>query len=122
MKMYRLTDLDDVRHGHFLKGLLPGDYLSVGGLGFKPPGFRTHTNDGPDDKDVHVHDDCEVFIILQGKARMEIDGEFHPLATGDICIVEPGEDHHLIADEDDPCVNLWLHGGNHRHPDQEGAK
>ncbi len=84
-------------------------------MGFKKPGERTHTQDGPNGKDQHIHEDCEIFIILQGKAKMEIDGKFYPLVTGDICIVELGEDHHLISDNDDPCINLWLHGGKSAH-------
>ena len=28
---------------------------------------------------------------------------------GDIVLIEPGEEHHLLADEEDPIVNLWLH-------------
>lgn len=120
MKRCRLNDLADVREGHFLQGILSGEFLCKGGLGFKKPGFRTHTNDGPGGQDCHVHldGDCEVFVILQGKARMEIDGTFHDLTTGDIMLIESGEDHHLIADERDPCVNLWLHAGPNRHPDQ----
>jgi mannose-6-phosphate isomerase-like protein (cupin superfamily) len=120
MRLLRLTELPDNRTSHFLRGVVPGRYLSMGGLGFKAPGVRTHTEDGPGGRDWHVHDDAEVFIILQGKARMEIDGESHELTTGDVCVVEPGEDHHLISDEADPCVNLWLHAGEHRHPEQEG--
>jgi mannose-6-phosphate isomerase-like protein (cupin superfamily) len=112
MKKYRLTQLEDIREGHFLAGIIPGAYLCQGGIGFKPPGFRTHAHDGPGGSDRHVHEsDYEVFVILQGKAVMEIDGEPHPLTTGDICVVEPGEDHHLISDQHDPCVNLWLHAG-----------
>ena len=30
-------------------------------------------------------------------------------------VIEPGEDHHLIADPDDPCINLWLHAGPRPH-------
>ncbi|MCD4825362.1 MAG: cupin domain-containing protein [Phycisphaerae bacterium] len=63
-------------------------------------------------------DDCEAFVILQGKAEMELNGKQYPLTTGDIFVVEPGEDHHLISDENDPCVNLWLHAGPQYHPDQ----
>lgn len=120
MKMLRLSDLADVREGHFLSGVIPGRYLNRGGLGFKAPGFRTHTDDGPGGIDRHIHpDECEVFILLQGKADMEIDGVMHPMVTGDICVVEPGEDHHLVSDEDDPCVNIWIHAGDRRHRDQE---
>ena len=121
MKRYRLTQLADVRDGHFLKGILPGRFIREGAMGYKAPGFRTHTNDAPDGKDRHVHDDTEVFVILQGKASMEVDGATHALVTGDVVVIEPGEDHHLVADRDDPCVNLWLHGGAARHPDQQAS-
>ena len=82
-------------------------------MSYKVPGFRTH----PEDPD-HRHTDEEVFIIMQGKARMEIDGTVYPMVTGDIIVVEPGEQHYLTADEQDPCINIWFHAGPERHPDQ----
>ena len=119
MKRYRLNQLPDVTEGHFLKGIIPGQYLCQGALSYKKPGFRTHSNDGPGGIDRHVHDDdCEVFVIVQGKAVMEVDGERISMVTGDVLVIEPGEDHHLVADAEDPCINLWLHAGPHRHPDQ----
>ncbi|MFA6717207.1 MAG: cupin domain-containing protein [Victivallales bacterium] len=119
MKQYRLNQLADIRDGHFLKGLIPGKFLCKGALSYKKPNVRTHTNDGPGGVDRHVHEnDYEVFIILQGKARMEVDGKLFPMVTGDIFVIEPGEDHHLISDETDPCINLWLHAGLERHQDQ----
>ncbi|MBM4144279.1 MAG: cupin domain-containing protein, partial [Lentisphaerae bacterium] len=119
---YRLNELPAVTGGHVFSGVLPGAYLCMGGMGFKRPGERTHTNDGPGGRDLHAHDDDrEAFVILQGKARMEVDGKMHPLAAGDIVVIEPGEDHHLISDAQDPCVNLWLHAGPRRHPDQSGG-
>jgi len=121
MRLYRLNELPHTHDGHFLRGIVPGAFLAQGGLGFKQPGERTHTADGPGGADYHVHNECEVFIILQGKAVMELNGQHHPLHTGDVCVVEPGEDHHLIADQDDPCVNLWLHAGAARHQQQQPA-
>ena len=118
MKRYRLKDLSDTTNGHFLKDLVPGEHLCKGGLGFKKRGFRTHGEKNWRGSDRHVHDDSEVFVILQGKARMEVDGVEHPLVTGDVMVIEPGEDHHLISDAEDPCVNLWLHAGPKRHKDQ----
>jgi quercetin dioxygenase-like cupin family protein len=50
---------------------------------------------------------------------MEIDGITYPLVPGDVLIVEPGEDHHLVSDAFDPCINLWLHAGPERHPAQD---
>lgn len=123
MRRYRIGTLPEVREGHFLREALPGKYLCKGGLGFKAPGQRTHTNDGPGGADRHVHaEDCEAFVILQGRGWMEVNGKRHPVSTGDILVIEPGEDHHLVADEDDPCVNLWLHAGPERAPGQLSAE
>ena len=119
MKQFRLSDLPDTRDGHFLKNVLEGEFICQGGMGCKRAGQRTHSFDGPDGADRHVHDEPEAFVILQGKAEMELNGKKYPLTTGDIFIVEPGEDHHLVSDRDDPCINLWLHAGPRRHPDQE---
>jgi quercetin dioxygenase-like cupin family protein len=115
----RLCRLPDVSEGHFLKGVVDGDYICQGAMSYKAPGQRTHSHDGPGGTDVHIHrDDHEVFVILQGKAMMELNGVMHPMVTGDVFVVEPGEDHHLISDAHDPCINLWLHAGDTRHPDQ----
>ena len=119
MKRMRISELPDSRGGHFLSGVVPGEFLRTGGLSFKPPRFRTHDHDGPGGTDLHVHDGHEVFLILQGRAVMEVDGERHALESGDVMIIEPGEDHHLVADGEDPCVNVWLEPADHRHPDQE---
>ena len=119
MKILCLNELPMDDNGHFLKGVLPGKYLSGGSLSYKPPGLRTHSHDGHDGKDYHVHDDCEAFVILQGRAVMQIDGAEYPLQTGDVVIIEPGEDHHLVADEADPCINLWLHAGQDRPAEQQ---
>ena len=114
----RLSQLPDSADGHILSAYLPGEYLCAGTLSFKPPRLRTHSAKGPAGADRHVHDDREAFVILQGKAVMEINGVPHSLVAGDVLIVEPGEDHHLVSDEFDPCINLWLHAGPERHPAQ----
>jgi len=124
MKRLRLKDLDNIESNHILQNIVPGQYLTHGGLSFKPPGFRTHdmgcTCKSCDGKGKHIHaDDSEVFIVLQGKAQMEIDGKSYDMVTGDVIICEPGEDHHLVSDNDEPCVNIFLHAGDHRHPNQE---
>ncbi|MFC5448882.1 cupin domain-containing protein [Paenibacillus aestuarii] len=119
MKKLRISELPDTTKGHFLGAWLPGANLTTGGLAFAKPGERSHTNDGPDGRDYHVHTDCEAFVILQGTGTMQINGEHHPVTVGDIIIVEPGEDHHLNSNANDPVVTLWLHGGDHRHKNQQ---
>lgn len=120
--------LQDLPKGqkHILSGIIPGAFISRGALNFKRPGERSHdvgcVCPACDGKGRHVHpDDAEVFVIMQGKARIEVDGVSHPLVAGDVVICEPGEDHHLVSDEHDPCVNLYLHAGDVQNPRQQGA-
>ena len=119
MKRFRLHELGDIAEGHILKEILPGAYLSSGGLSFSERGSRSHSYDGPDGSDYHVHNDCEAFIILQGKGEMEIKSISYPVKTGDVIIVEPGEDHHLISSIADPIVTVWCHAAMHRHKNQQ---
>ena len=119
--MRRCTLADLTRGGrHVLEGLVPGRFLAPGGLSFKAPGERSHDAGfrcpACDGRCRHVHGDAEVFVILQGHARIEVDGVSHDLAPGDVVVCEPGEDHHLVADPADPCVNLWLNASDHPHP------
>jgi mannose-6-phosphate isomerase-like protein (cupin superfamily) len=115
MKKYRLNELPPNREGHFLKGLIPGEFINKGGVSFPAPGFRVHTNEGPGGSDEHIHTDhCEVFVMLGGKARMEMDEGMIPLCVGDVLIIEPGENHHMISDEEDPSVHIWLQAGDER--------
>lgn len=123
MKRLKLTDLSACTTTHFLQDIIPGQYLCHGGLSFKSPGQRTHDVGcvcaACDGEGRHVHiDDCEVFVILQGKAVMEINGHGYPVAAGDVLVCEAGEDHHLLSDETEPCVNIWLHASDKRHADQ----
>lgn len=115
MKLLRLTELPDNREGHILSGVIPGRYINKGIMSYKAPGVVTHS-----DEDVHVHDDEEVFIIIQGKAKMDMGDRVIDLTVGDVLVVEPGENHHLIVDDDDPCINIWCHAGPERHPQQVG--
>ncbi len=126
MKILTMRDLP-LGKTHILSGLVSGEYLSHGGLSFKAPGHRSHdvgcTCKSCDGEGRHVHaDDHEVFIILQGKARMEVNGESHDLCAGNVVICEPGEDHHLVSDVDDPCVNIYLHASDAPCQAMEDAK
>jgi quercetin dioxygenase-like cupin family protein len=38
-----------------------------------------------------------------------VDDVEHGMHMGDIVLIEPGEEHHLLAGEESPIVNLWLH-------------
>jgi len=55
----------------------------------------------------HVHEVDEVFIFVQGRGVIPIDGVDYPVKTGDIVVVEAGEDHHTRSSVDDPLVAAW---------------
>ncbi len=108
MKKLTVKELNPA-NGHLFDGVLPGDKLYAGGLSFTRPGEVSHADDNPEG--THIHDDCELFMVVQGKAVVWVDDIKEPLKTGDIILVEPGENHHVISDREEPAVILWCHAG-----------
>ena len=100
MKMFKLSDVNynDTR---LLPDLLGDKIISHGGVYVFKPGETAH----PEAR--HVHDTDEVFIFIQGKGVIPIDGVDYPVETGDVVIVEAGEDHHTRSSEEDPLVAAW---------------
>jgi mannose-6-phosphate isomerase-like protein (cupin superfamily) len=78
-----------------------GRRIASGGLYVFEPGETAH----PEPR--HVHEVDEVFIFVQGKGMIPIDGHEVPVETGDVVIVEAGEDHHTRSSVDDPLVAAW---------------
>ncbi|MFM8789397.1 MAG: cupin domain-containing protein [Chthoniobacterales bacterium] len=60
----------------------------------------------------HAHADMhELFIILDGNARMVVDGKTHNLKSGDAIALTPGETHELSNPSHGPIVLLvagWI--------------
>ena len=85
--------------------LMPGELgnaaIARGGLYIFKPGEIAH----PEPR--HVHDTAEVFIFVQGTGVIPIDGVDCPVQTGDVVIVDAGEDHHTCSSVDDPLVAAW---------------
>ncbi len=108
MKKMTIKDLR-VTEGQLFWGILPGEKLYTGGLSFTEPGEISHADENPEG--THVHDDCELFLIVQGRAVIQVNGVGESIKTGDIILVEPGEDHHIISDAEEPAVVLWCHAG-----------
>ena len=117
MKRYTFADLACPSDGleHVAAHLVPGAYLAQGGLSFHGPGERTHAAE-----DRHVHTDHEVFCIMQGRGWIELEGRREPISAGDVLVIEPGEDHHVVGDPAHPIVNLWFHASAEGHPKQAG--
>lgn len=75
--------------------------IAGGGVYVFKPGETAH----PEAR--HVHDVDEVFIFVQGRGVIPIDGVDYPVQTGDVVIVEAGEDHHTRSSVEDPLVAAW---------------
>lgn len=100
--MKRMT-ISDIQHSD--SRLLPAELgdktITGGGVYVFKPGETAH----PEPR--HVHDVEEVFIFVQGKGVIPIDGVEYPVTTGDVVIVEAGEDHHTRSSIEDPLVAAW---------------
>lgn len=118
MKRYRLTEIPTAdASAHVFESLVPGRRLYIGGLSFHPPAKVTHDEERP-----HVERDHEIFCLLQGEGWIEINGIRETAKAGDVFVIEPGEDHHLISSDHNPFINLWLHADDHGHPNQFPTK
>jgi mannose-6-phosphate isomerase-like protein (cupin superfamily) len=108
MRRLTLADLPDGGTPATLAAIGQGwGKVSAGGISrYDDAGHRTH--DEPGKK--HVHTVPEIFTIVQGSGTVELDGaNAGTFTAGDILIMEPGEDHHLISDGDVPLVFTWMH-------------
>lgn len=100
MKRLHISDLhpNDL---YLMPAELGDTTISHGGIYVFKPGETAHP------EAVHVHDTDEVFIFIQGRGVIPIDGVDYPVKTGDVVIVEAGEDHHTRSSVDDPLVAAW---------------
>lgn len=100
MRQLSISDLnpDGV---HLLPDVLGDAKITGGGVYVFKPGETAH----PEPR--HVHDVDEVFIFVQGRGVLPIDGVDCPVKAGDVVIVRAGEDHHTRGSVDDPLVAAW---------------
>jgi mannose-6-phosphate isomerase-like protein (cupin superfamily) len=99
-RVMRITNLkpSDTR---LMPKLLGDRKIDHGGLYIFQPGETAH----PEPK--HAHDSDEVFIFVQGKGVVPIDGVEYPVKTGDVVVVKAGEDHHTRSSQEAPLVACW---------------
>ncbi|MGQ9513876.1 MAG: cupin domain-containing protein [Thermoproteota archaeon] len=104
MKKSSIYGLREAGRSNFLDGVFKIGPLFTGGLHFYTPGEISHS-----EEERHIHEDHdEIFIGLQGKGTLEVEGKSYPINIGDIYLIEPGESHHVMADEMDPILLLWI--------------
>lgn len=103
MRRISVCDLQSGRWNVF-EGVLSVGRIKTGGLHFFKAGEVAHSEEVR-----HVHTDhCEIFINLQGRGVVEIEGIDHAFEPGDVILIDPGESHHVRSDNHEPLVNLWL--------------
>lgn len=103
MKKLSINDLTGQGAGPVLADAVPGFHIERGGITRYESGSRSHP------EGFHVHTVPEAFLILQGTGVIEIDGVASPFQAGDLFVVEPGEDHHLVSQGDLPLLSAWMH-------------
>ena len=108
MKRLRLDQLP-LGGAHIFSAIVPHQSIARGALRLRPPGFVAHP-----DEPVHVHAFAELFVILQGAARLRLDAREVALGAGDVAVVAPGENHHLEIGPGGPAVYLFLQFGGDR--------
>jgi mannose-6-phosphate isomerase-like protein (cupin superfamily) len=100
MKRLRITELGP-DGSRLMPELLGAARIAGGGVHCFKAGETAH----PEPR--HVHDVDEVFIFLQGRGVLPVDGIDHAVEAGDVVIVEAGEDHHTRSSDEDPLVAAW---------------
>lgn len=75
--------------------------ITGGGMYFFKPDEKAHD-------EAHTHDVKEVLIFIQGQGDVPINGVDYPLKTGDVVVVDAGEDHRTHSSIDDPLVVAWF--------------
>ena len=110
MKRMRLDELPRARGRHVFSEIVAGESIwQEAAIEFRKPGEVV---------DWSAHDDEEIYVILQGRAAVHLDGGIEELSAGDVMVIEPGERHRFVSDEDEPCVQMYVHCGQEPHPDQ----
>jgi mannose-6-phosphate isomerase-like protein (cupin superfamily) len=80
------------------------DWLKASALGL----FRVPKGD-PATFDLHYHDADEIWYIVAGRARILTEGEEHVVGPGDVVCTGMGDEHHVLAVEED-LVGFYLEG------------
>jgi AraC-like DNA-binding protein len=58
--------------------------------------------------DQHVHEDCEIYIHLDGDVSFMVEDKIYPIRHGDILITRPYEYHHCIYHSKSSHKHFWI--------------
>lgn len=51
----------------------------------------------PDSEASHHHDDHEFYVVLEGDAKLEVEGRLAEIRAGSVVMIEPGERHRVSS-------------------------
>lgn len=61
------------------------------------------------EQELHVHDQCELFYLVDGTGYYETEGTRYKFTPGIILLMRPGETHRAVRFDDSPYARLSLH-------------
>ena len=66
----------------------------------------------------HYHEYCEYYVVLEGRARLDVEGRDVPLEASSVVMVEPGERHRVTWVDPQQGVR-WVIIKEHSLPDSK---
>jgi mannose-6-phosphate isomerase-like protein (cupin superfamily) len=96
---------------HLLCGHWNGSPLEIG---LAP----TPLKEVPNSEVMHYHNYHEYYVVLEGSAELEVEGQQVPLRAGNVVMVEPGEIHR-IASVDPELGARWVIIKERSEPDSK---
>ncbi len=100
MRKLHISELTGRADGPVLVDAVPGYVIERGGVTRYLVGAEEARQ---------VHHGPELLCILQGTGVVEVGGVHLPFESGDVFMIEQGEDHHVTSAGRLPLVSMWLH-------------
>lgn len=97
--------------GHLLCGHWNGSPLEIG---LAPAPLKKV----PASEALHYHDYHEYYVVLEGSAELEVEGQTVLLRAGMVVMVEPGERHRIVAIDPEQGAR-WLIIKERSEPDSK---
>jgi len=103
LRIFRVHDQPADALSHAVRQVFLGRTVQSCGVAHFAPGVCAH------ERERHVHDHDEVFVILAGEITVPIVGGPADVArAGHLALVEAAKEHHLTNHTSLPCVALYL--------------
>lgn len=85
---------------------VPDDEESIETLRTEAVSLEIMTFEEGDEDPMHAHAEDEIYHVDSGRAQLNVEGETHDVAEGDIVHLEPGTDHQFLDFEGEFVVTV----------------